>query len=243
MSVASPSSETLGRDRTPPPPPRPTGKPKGVSGPTPPDGGTSAGSSCRLSHRRHCGQTGCSKTLPSATHDAHTVCIACRRLAGFQCAPDSRCNECCSWTPEQVQSAHAFQVKLGKSKAKGKGSSASGKCSPSSPVSPVDSELQSTPSEQVNQQLASLLSGSSFKDVLTSMITDTVKSLLPDMSLISASSEARQIRTATGVRGPLSAPPTERYIRSPGGLLRGALSGPEPTTGGDNEGASAHTRR
>ena len=28
MSVASPSSETLGRDRTPPPPPRPTGKPR-----------------------------------------------------------------------------------------------------------------------------------------------------------------------------------------------------------------------
>ena len=232
MSASPLPSDTSGRDQPSPPPSRTTGKPKGCASLTT-DAGRSTGPAIKPSqHRRHCSQAACSKTLPSASHDAHTVCIACRRIAGLQCSTDSRCNECCSWSADQVQAAHSFQIKLGKSKAKGKGSSASDKLSAPSPS--VDTEPQIADNDQANQQLASLVSGSAFKEVLTSLITDTVKSLLPDMSH-TASSEARHMRTTAGLRGPLSAPTSERYLRSPVGSLRGVMSGPEPTGVGVDE--------
>lgn len=48
------------------------------------------------------------------------------------------------------------------------------------------------------------------------------------------------MRNAASLRGPLSAPTNERYLRSPVGLLRGAWSGPEPTVvGGDEDGSNS----
>lgn len=190
------------------PPPHPAGKHKASSMSSTDSAGTAT--FARFPQPRcHCSQAGCFKTLPLTSQSSHSVCIACRRIAGFQHSID-RYNEYCSWLTDQVHSSHSIQIKLGKAKAKGKGSSTADKKS-FSPLS-VDSASQVATNDQVNQQVALLISGGACKDILTCLIMDIVKFLLPDLHP-TASLEVRYMCTATGLCGPLSAPTDKRYLK------------------------------
>ena len=241
MCAAAHDSVPSGDAPPSPPPPRPAGRTKSGAG------STAASADAPPSApppsprpRRRCGKSGCTKSLPKLSHDAHTVCISCRRSAGLQCSPGSRCDECVSWPEDQVLSAHSFQLELGssKSKPKCKAPSPANKAPAASPPAPPPPPP--TTNDQVTQQLVSLVSGGVFREALTSFISDTVKSMLPDMSL-TASSVTRPDSLTPGLSYPPSAPTDMRYHRSPVGRLRGVAAGPEPTEGDGGDTGSTST--
>ena len=55
-----------------------------------------------------CALPTCSRVLPRASHDPHTVCIACR---GFYTDAD-RCEECAGWEVSVVESARSYHSTL-----------------------------------------------------------------------------------------------------------------------------------
>ena len=154
--------------------------------------------------RRMCALSKCSRVLPSASHDPHNVCIACR---GF-CSDTDRCEECADWEVSVVESARAYQCKLRRRRSRyaqrhhgssgGSGQVNLGDSAPASEGGDSFSSIASvTPHDSASQagapplagQLTSLLApGSAFQSLLSDMISSQVSKCIANLATLPASS-------------------------------------------------------
>ena len=170
----------------------------------PPRSSGSSTTSSGESTRRSCSK--CHGRMSSLSLDKHLFCMKCR---GSECTLDTRCNECISWTKEEM----IRYVKLRKSL------SSKSKCSKSSPPRSIP---QDRDTDEFNQsQLDSVQkmindSVTSMSDKLMakfSSMLDQFQSRQHDISYSSSSAVPGQSATRTE---PASRLPTDR-IRCPAG--------------------------
>ena len=194
--------------------------------------------------KRTCALPTCSRVLPSASHDPHTVCIACR---GF-CADADRCEECAGWEVSVVESARSYQSKLRRHRSRhdgfsgGSGQVPTGDAAPASEgadsrssvssVSPHDSASQAGASPLAGLQTSLLAPGSAFQSLLSDMISSQVSKCLANLANVPASSLPQaECLASSRPTSPISAAPSSVHMAHQAEWSRGGSLGNEPPSG------------
>ena len=113
------------------------------------DAPKSSGSSSTSSGHPQCSCSRCPGRMSSFDRDRHLVCTRCR---GYECSVDLRCEECESWSREEMLAHEKLRKSLAsKSKGRGKSSTKSSKVPASPPKTSAEIDLDSRFAAQYDQ--------------------------------------------------------------------------------------------
>ena len=122
-------------------------------------------------HQRSCAK--CPTRMSSIDRDNHLICIRCR---GYECSVELRCEECESWSKEEMLSHEKIRKSLAsKSKGRGKSSSKVAKKPASPPSTSANSDLDNRFAAHYDRMVKEM---DDRMELLSSSLLDQIKSFL-----------------------------------------------------------------